>query len=288
MLISEVIQRVKDYSGGIDSFTGKPIDEETTRDKVLYGDTAQECTGIVTCIWPTVDVIRRARELGANLIISHEALFWNHGDRRDVLAHNTAFQAKLRLLDEWGGTVWRCHDYVHAGIPLADGTRADGIFYGFAEKLGWTGFRVGDTFRCLDYELSAAMTGRELARYIVQRLGLSGTRLVGDATAPVRRVRVPMHVLGVPEHDTAEINLMDSQDIDALVTMEFIDFTTCEYVRDTAMLGQGKCAITVGHFNLEEPGMQYMVRWLPLALGAACPRVDFVPMGDTYQYVLSA
>lgn len=24
---------------------------------------------------------------------------------------------------------------------------------------------------------------------------------------------------------------------DALVTMEFIDFTTCEYVRDAAMLG---------------------------------------------------
>ena len=204
------------------------------------------------------------------------------------MAHNTAFQAKLRLLDEWGGTVWRCHDYIHAGIPLADGTRADGIFYGFAEKLGWTSFRVGDTFRCLDYELPAAMTARELAQHIVKRLGLGGTRLVGDAAAPVRRVRVPMHVLGVPEHDTAEINRMDSEGVDALVTMEFIDFTTSEYVRDAAMFGQGKCAITVGHFNLEEPGMQYMVRWLPLALGAACPRVDFVPMGDTYQYVLPA
>ena len=290
MLVGEAIKGVIAYCGNLAFDTGLPIDPATTRDRVTYGEDrlGVECTGIVTCIWPTVDVIRRARELGANLIISHEALFWNHGDRRDVLAHNTAFQAKLRLLDEWGGTVWRCHDYVHAGIPLADGTRADGIFYGFAEKLGWTGFRVGDTFRCLDYELSAAMTGRELARYIVQRLGLSGTRLVGDATAPVRRVRVPMHVLGVPEHDTAEINLMDSQDIDALVTMEFIDFTTCEYVRDTAMLGQGKCAITVGHFNLEQPGMEYMVRWLPLALGDGCPRVDFVPMGDTYQYLVPA
>ena len=115
---------------------------------------AWNCTGIVTCIWPTVDVIRRARELRANLIISHEARVRNDGDRRDVLAHNTAFQAKLRLLDEWGGTVWRCHDYIHAGIPLADGTCADGIFYGFAEKLGWTGFRVGDTFRCLDVRAS--------------------------------------------------------------------------------------------------------------------------------------
>lgn len=232
MLVGEVIKGVIAYCGNLAFDTGLPIDSATTRDRVTYGEDrlGVECTGIVTCIWPTVDVIRRARELGVNLIISHEALFWNHGDRRDVLAHNTAFQAKLRLLDEWGGTVWRCHDYIHAGIPLADGTRADSIFYGFAEKLGWTGFRVGDTFRCLDYELSAAMTGRELAQCIVQRLGLDGTRLVGDATAPVRRVRVPMHVLGVPEHDTAEINRMDAQGIDALVTMEFIDFTTCEYV----------------------------------------------------------
>ena len=60
MLISEVIQHVKDYCVGIDSFTGNPIDEATTRDKVLYGDTGQECTGIVTCIWPTVDIIKKA------------------------------------------------------------------------------------------------------------------------------------------------------------------------------------------------------------------------------------
>lgn len=97
-----------------------------------------------------------------------------------------------------------------------------------------------------------------------------------------------MHILGVPEHDTAEINRMDEESIDALVTMEFIDFTTCEYIRDAAMLGLGKCAITVGHFNLEEPGMEYMTQWLPKALGDSCPRVDFVPMGDTYQYVSPA
>jgi hypothetical protein len=289
MLVGEVIEGVIAYCGNLAFDTGLPIDPATTRDRVTYGEDrlGVECTGIVTCIWPTVDVIRRARELGANLITSHEALFWNHGDRRDVLAHNVAFQAKLRLLDEWGGTVWRCHDYIHAGVPLADGTRADGIFYGFADKLGWTGNRVGDTFRALDYAVPTT-TGRDLAELLVKKLGLNGTRIVGDASVPVSRVRIPMHILGVPEHDTAEINRMDEESIDALVTMEFIDFTTCEYIRDAAMLGLGKCAITVGHFNLEEPGMEYMTQWLPLALGDGCPRVDFVPMGDTYQYVVPA
>jgi hypothetical protein len=68
--------------------------------------------------------------------------------------------------------------------------------------------------------------------------------------------------------------------------MEFIDFTTCEYIRDAGMLGEGKCAITVGHFNLEEPGMELMAKWLPEALGTSEISVHFVPMGDTYQYVV--
>ena len=75
-------------------------------------------------------------------------------------------------------------------------------------------------------------------------------------------------------------------DVDALVTMEMVDFTTCEYVRDAGMLGQSKCAITIGHFNLEEPGMEYMVRWLPAALGTDQIPATFVPMTDTYQYVV--
>ena len=68
MLVSEAIQAVKDYCNNIDQFTGRPIDDATTRDQVLYGNVDQECTGIVTCIWATADVIRHARELGASQI----------------------------------------------------------------------------------------------------------------------------------------------------------------------------------------------------------------------------
>ena len=38
MLISEAIQAIQDYCGGIDAFTGKPIELATTRDRVLYGN----------------------------------------------------------------------------------------------------------------------------------------------------------------------------------------------------------------------------------------------------------
>ena len=288
MLISEVIQRVKDYSGGIDSFTGKPIDEETTRDKVLYGDTAQECTGIVTCIWPTVDIIKRARELGANCIISHEAIFWNHGDHQDTVGDTAAFKAKKELLDDWGGAVWRCHDLIHSRVPIdTDRAMADGIFYGLADKLGWLDYRVGDDRGfCLEYEIPET-DATELARELVAKLDLNGTRITGDSHARVRRVRIPMHVTGEAKSDTHEINETDARGDDCLMTMEFIDFTTCEYIRDAGMLGQNKCAITIGHFNLEEPGMEYMVHWLPEALGTDAIPTTFVRMEDTYRYVVA-
>lgn len=288
MLISEVIQGIKDYCGGMNHIGAGmdpvPIDEATTRDKILYGNPDQECTGIVTCIWATTDVVRRAQELGANLIIPHEALFWNHGDHTDVIAKNRTYLAKKALLDEWGGTVWRCHDYIHSRVPIDEGgAMVDGIFYGFAHKVGWLDYRVGDKGFALDYEIPE-MSGRELASYLVGKLGLNGTRITGDPEARVRRVRLPMHIFGAPL-DTDILNAVDSDEVDCLVTMEMVDFTTCEYIRDAGMLGQGKCAITIGHFNVEEPGMEYMPNWIPAAIGTDEIPATFVPMLDTYQYV---
>lgn len=63
MLISEAIQAIQDYCGGIDAFTGKPIELATTRDRVLYGNIDQQCTGIVTCIWATAEVFAVPRSL---------------------------------------------------------------------------------------------------------------------------------------------------------------------------------------------------------------------------------
>lgn len=289
MRVAEVIQAVKGYCSGVSFDSGEPIDEATTRDRVTYGAGRldEECTGVVTCLWPTVDVICAARRIGANLIICHEALFWNHGDHQDLISGNATYLAKRGLLDAWGGVVWRCHDYIHSKVPIDEGgALVDGIFYGLAWKMGWLDCRTGNLSMCLDYRIPP-MSGRDLAREVVRKLGLNGTRLIGDPRALVERVHIPMHVLGVPEVDNRETAFVDSERVDALVTMEFVDFTTSEYIRDAGMLHQGKCAITVGHFNLEEPGMEYMVSWLPEALGTSGVPMHFVPMGDTYQYVVA-
>ena len=135
MKISEVIQKMKDYHRG--TVNGVAIDESTTRDKILFGNPDQECTGIVTTCYASVEVIRKARQLNANLIISHEALFWNHGDHTDWLeeTENKTYLEKKKLLEEGNLVVWRDHDYIHSGIPV-HGEYVDGIFYGVMKNAG--------------------------------------------------------------------------------------------------------------------------------------------------------
>lgn len=291
MLISEVIAGIKAYCKGTGP-DGTPIDDATSRDQVLWGTTDRECTGIVTCIWASADVLREAAQREANLVISHEALFWNHGDHTDWLKAegNRTFAAKRRLLDEADITVWRCHDYIHSGIPspAGDGTWVDGIFWGLVDRLGWCPadgvqpLANQPTF-CVT-ELDGSRTAAELGRDVARALGTNGVRVIGDSETPVRRVGVAMHMFGML--DNQMITAMD-QGIDCLLAMETTDYTVLEYVRDSSQLGSPKAVVSCGHFNLESPGMEYMVRWLPAALGEGAPAVSYVAAGDPFAYVLA-
>jgi len=72
MYINEIIEKIKDNCKG--SWMSIPITKDKTRDKILFGDTNKECTGIITTIYPSIDVIKKAHELNANFIICHEAM----------------------------------------------------------------------------------------------------------------------------------------------------------------------------------------------------------------------
>ena len=173
---------------------------------------------------------------------------------------------------------------VSAIMGFRDGAMVDGIFYGLAWKLGWLDYRVEDRSMPMDFEIPEC-SARELASDLVHKLGLRGTRLIGDPDARVRRVHIPMHLIG-PDDDP-ETRYVDEHEVDCLLCMETTDFTTCECIRDAAQLGQGKAAITIGHFNVEEPGMEYMPHWVGRALGTDEVACSFVPQGDPFHYVLA-
>lgn len=294
MKISEVIEKIKSYSRGCDR-EGNVIDPGTTRDQVLYGNTDRECSGIVTTCFASVDVIRKAHEIGANLIISHEALFWNHGDHQDWLKSekNSVYLRKKTLLDEYGITVWRDHDYIHSGIPDGKGGWFDGIFCGFLYYAGLEQYYVPKAknpvkFGGIPLELfiPEGIKAGDLARQIIRGVHLNGCRMIGDPDTVVRRIAIPMHCLGFGEMDKKTISYIDAHQIDCLITMELIDYTVNEYMRDGMMLKDPKAILAVGHFNVEEFGMKYMLKWLPEALHHADIKAGFIQSGDMNYFIL--
>ena len=282
MLISEVIRSVKDYCKG--SWMGIRIEDSKTRDKVLYGETDKECTGIVTTIYASPDVIRKAHELGANLIIAHEALLWNHGDHREWLeeTENKTYLAKKKLMDDYDITVWRFHDYIHSGIPYRDGY-IDGIFYGLAQETGWDDAIINEDISGAVYLECAPTTPREVAKLIKEKWNLSGLKCIGNMDAKVTKILVCGHVMEGGDSN-ALIKRVDAEDINLLLPLELIDFTLTEYIKDSAQLGFDRAIIAPGHFNIEEPGMKYMEKWMDKALPEKI-QTTYVQAGDMYTFL---
>src|SRR5688572_31129931 len=104
-----------------------------TVDTLKSGDGKQVVTGIVTTMFATVEVIRKAASLGANFIIAHEPTFYNHLDDTAWLDGDPVFQFKNDLLKKNGIVVWRFHDYWHTHRP-------DGVLMGVLEKMGWKNY----------------------------------------------------------------------------------------------------------------------------------------------------
>lgn len=287
MEISQIIDNLISYERGVSPFTGENLGHETSRDKILYGEQYihNECTGIVTTCWATADVIKKAHQLGANLIIAHEALFWNHGDETDWLKENNneTFKEKTKLLNEYKIVVRRDHDHMHSGIPVQNEKYkwADAIFYGFAKEIGWDKYLKNSLGIPLYFDIPP-MTAREVAHLLISRLHLNGARIEGNPDTVVRKVMLPQHNLGDAKQ---EINIINKEKIDLVLAMEMIDFTLAEYIRDSSMLGQNKALVQIGHFNTEEAGMKYMPTWLPIAIKNNKVPITYIQSGDMYHYI---
>lgn len=280
MLICDVIQNIKNYHKG--ERDGVKINDATTRDQVLYGDTNRECTGIVTTIYASPEVIEKAHQLGANLIISHETLFWNRGGHVEWLedSGNKAYFAKKAMLDEYGITVWRDHDYMHSGIPDTDGSYVDGIYTGVMNRLGWNDYLICDKSKPMLYQIPE-IKASDLVEYIKEKYNITGVKFIGSPDTMVKKVWICGHIM---ENNNDQITFADVNDVDCMLPLELIDYTLLAYVRDSALSGHKKCIISMGHFNIEEPGMDFMTTWIDKAIGQ---HIDctFVQAGDMYQYL---
>lgn len=275
MKISEVIREI--------IARHPPLERPDSVDVVKYGDPEKECTGVAVTCYATSDVIRKAAELGVNLVVVHEPTFFNDRDHVDWLKGDPVYKAKTALLDETGVVIWRDHDHIHGGRPMKGGKPyMDGIFYGIMQELGWENYLHKYDNMPLIYHIPET-TGRELAAMFQKKLNLNGVRVVGDPDTVVRNVFICEHVNG-RDMDQELIDITRDEEIDALIPLEIVDWTLSEYVRDSCQLGRPRVLLEMGHFNFEELGMRYMTEWIPEIVGPDVP-VHYIQSGDGFQYL---
>ena len=264
-------------------------------DDYKCGDPEAECTGVVTAMAATVNVVRRAVALGANLIVVHEPTFYTSTDlpgwHEDF--PSAVYEEKARLLAENGIVVWRDHDHMHAHEP-------DGIFTGVLKYMGWEdSARKDDTMGMFAHyivDLPEETTLGALMEKLCATIGIQGTRYIGDAAMPVRRVALVGHLYPMrsdrrnrdgseQEYSVQIIRYFEQQGVDAILPGEVIDWTVLSYARDAVQLGRRAAVINLGHYNWEELGMRYAQDWLTELLGGALP-VTYVPSENMYSFHL--
>ena len=278
MKIYEVIEKICAFH--------PPMDRERTCDVFKCGDPQQECTGIVTTCYASLNVVRQAIRLGANLIIVHEPTFYSDPDQTDWLKGVMPYEEKRRLLDEHGIAVWRDHDHIHAGPQSEGRTTTDMVFYGIMKVLGWEDYNIGDIQKPLLYQIPET-TVRELTGELCEKLNLNGARIIGDPDGKVSKVFIAEHIggHGPMDKDPGKILRAEQEDFDVFIPLETVDWSILEYVTDSTQAGRSRAVISMGHFNFEEPAMKYMAEhWLPEILDHAVP-VHFVQSGDIYSYI---
>jgi len=259
--IQEVIQKI------INAIPSSPF--EDTVDTVKVGDPCQRVTRIVTTFLASYEVIQKAVELGANLIITHEPIFYNHRDEVGWLAEDPVFRAKCLLLEEHDIVVWRFHDYWHAFRP-------DGINTGVVWALGWEAYQ--DPVKSNLFNLTATPL-LDLALRLKDRLGVKTLRMIGDPAMVCQKVGFLPGAWGGQQH----ILTLSQEPIDTLIVGEIAEWETSEYVRDAQALGMKKALIVTGHQPSEEPGMEYLVRWLKTLFPELS--ITHIPTGSLFLWV---
>lgn len=240
---------------------------EETVDTFKASDPYTPVKGVATTFMATLDVLKRAKAMGLNFIITHEPTFYNHQDRTDQYGNDDAMvQAKLKYIKDNGLVVWRFHDHWHRTSP-------DGILTGEVRKLGWSSFALADDPPI--YKIPSA-TLRELSEELKKTLETDAIRVIGDPAMELTNVAL---VLGAAD-SKFQVQVLNDARVEVLVVGETREWETVPYVQDLVTIGKKKALIIVGHRNSEEYGMDYCADWLK-GFVTEVP-VKFVPAGDPF------
>jgi putative NIF3 family GTP cyclohydrolase 1 type 2 len=249
-----------------------------TVDTFKAGDPSTVVTRIATTSLPSLDVLNRAVNAGANLIITCEPTFYSKADTptppvRRPFGQPTAplpapspdpvFSAKDAFLKKHNLVIFRLSDHWRLRTP-------DAFAQGLADALGWSTL-AGDPKHISIPETSLEALVAHTKNALQSRGGL---RVVGDPQLRVRRLAL------LPGSTPIDASIATLPGVDAIIAGEVREWESVEYVRDTNDLGGKKALILTGRIVSEDPGMQLCAQWLKTIV----PEVPstWISAGDPY------
>jgi putative NIF3 family GTP cyclohydrolase 1 type 2 len=262
MIIQEAIDTI--IAAASKSIPASLLPLSNTVDRITLGDATQPVTGVVSTFMATDEVIDKAIALKANLIVSHETIFYNHQDEIDWLRGDALYEAKYRKIRDNNLVVWRFHDHMHRMQP-------DMTVVGLARELGW---EANDPGFCR----IAPLTLEQLAEHVKERLHIEYLRMVGDLDQVCQGVGIFPGFMGRERH----IEALRRPEVDVVICGELHEWETSEYVRDAVHMGHPKGLVITGHAESEEPGMRLLVPWLQSVLPGIV--INFVPVGSLFHW----
>lgn len=286
MTIQEVLDRVSKYHPDLgEDYQGC--------DGIKQGDSSQECTGIVSALVPTIDVIRKTIELKANLLYIHEPTSYLTPDWPEWKADYecNVYEEKLKLINEYNIVIVRDHDHMHAHNP-------DSIFTGVLKYLGWLQYLTEEQPIPFGYVVCfpEARKLKEINQELIDKIGMKGLRFVGNPEAEFRKIAFTGHIYPeafIPSHfnedgswsdyATEIIRTMEQDGIECIIPGEIIEWTVLSYIRDGVSLDKNLACINPGHFNWEELGAKYAKDWLEELAENRVP-ISYVPTCDMWNY----
>ena len=227
--------------------TGSPVIPNTV-DVIKEGDQKTPVTGIITCMFGTMDVLKQAVAKNCNLIIVHEPLYYNHLDETKMLQNDPVFKEKKKFINDNKLVIWRFHDYIHSMKP-------DGIETGMVNRLGWKDYLVKGTSNQF---VMPETTLNDLLKNLKHVFPKNAFYVIGNPDMKLTNVRLAVGAPGSARH----IGLLEDKNVDVVVAGEAQQWETYEYMRDAVDQGRKKAIIFLGHINSEEAGMEYCCTWL--------------------------